>query len=76
MRVYTKYMTSWQALSCERAKQPKCVCRCGGALHGKNHDAFLREVNYLINHQGEVSEEEIRDILVDMSYEAARHHND
>ncbi len=24
-----------QALACETAKNPRCRCRCGGALHGK-----------------------------------------
>jgi hypothetical protein len=29
-----KQLSAFQAQSCEEAKQPKCVCRCGGTLHG------------------------------------------
>lgn len=27
------------ALACEQARRPVCVCRCGGKLHGKAHGA-------------------------------------
>lgn len=66
MRVYTRPQTSWSALKCEQAEGPVCHCRCGGALHGKNHDEFLRAVNGLIKQQGDVTDEEIQDILVDL----------
>lgn len=29
-----KTLSARQAQSCEDAKRPKCVCRCGGRLHG------------------------------------------
>lgn len=32
------------ALACEAAKEPKCVCACGGAFHGIRHPPeFLAE---------------------------------
>lgn len=65
-RIYTRLLTNWAAYSCEQAKKPICVCRCGGILHGKNHDAFATATNMLINQQGDISDEEIQDILKDL----------
>jgi hypothetical protein len=39
-----KPLSPRQADRCESANEPKCVCRCGGALHGANRGqgrAFL-----------------------------------
>lgn len=30
----TRPISRGQAQSCEEAQEPKCKCRCGGALHG------------------------------------------
>jgi hypothetical protein len=34
-------LTARQAKACEEAKGKACVCRCGGALHGRSHEAIM-----------------------------------
>lgn len=30
-------LVAYNAKACEEAVHPRCVCHCGGALHGKRH---------------------------------------
>jgi hypothetical protein len=66
MKVYTRVLTWWAARACEQAKKPICTCRCGGALHGKSHDGFIEAVNGLLNRQGDITDDEIQEILEDL----------
>jgi len=34
-------MSAYNDRRCEEAKEPKCVCHCGGAAHGKRHQRSL-----------------------------------
>ena len=36
-RPITHGLLRFQADRCETAKNPRCTCRCGGALHGMYH---------------------------------------
>ena len=36
-------LTARQATNCENAKSPRCRCRCGGVLHGKERFGSLEE---------------------------------
>jgi len=60
-------MTAWQARACELALKPICVCRCGGALHGKDHTAFLKAVNGLLEQSGEIDDKDMEYILDEIS---------
>lgn len=51
MTTYTRPLTRAQAQSCEEAEYPRCVCRCGGRLHGKAHADFRRK-EYEVYYQG------------------------
>lgn len=48
---------------CEEAKEPMCMCRCGGRLHGKSHNKFADLVQAVIDEKGEVTEEELDEII-------------
>ena len=41
MKTYKRPLTQRQARTCEHAKKAKCVCRCGGRLHGGSHEAYM-----------------------------------
>lgn len=57
MKSYKRALTSAQAAACENARYRKCVCRCGGALYGINHQHYMEVEQEIINSQGEISEE-------------------
>lgn len=39
---YRSILSKFKANECEKAEKDQCGCRCGGALHGKSHVAFMR----------------------------------
>jgi len=40
MKTYRRPLTARQAANCEHAKHARCVCRCGGRLHGGSHETY------------------------------------
>jgi hypothetical protein len=40
MKTYKRPLTARQATNCENAKKARCVCRCGGVLHGGSHRTY------------------------------------
>jgi hypothetical protein len=49
--------------SCEEAKEPVCVCRCGGLLHGIGHGKFNDIAAGIIEENGCVTLGEIREVV-------------
>ncbi len=43
MKTYKRPLNKRQASACEKAKRRRCVCRCGGVLHGGSHYEYMRE---------------------------------
>jgi hypothetical protein len=43
----SRALSASQAVSCETAKNPRCRCRCGGALHGSGRFATEDEARAL-----------------------------
>ncbi|KKN68950.1 hypothetical protein LCGC14_0446350 [marine sediment metagenome] len=64
---YKRALSPTRAAACEAAARKTCICRCGGALHGKSHAAFIDATKAAIAEHGELS----RDAHVEMAVERA-----
>ena len=68
-KVYKRRLSSRHAKACEEAKSPRCVCRCGGALHGRSHESYRFYEGLLLGYRkkaGEeraISEEEVKHLV-------------
>jgi len=66
MKQFKRALTLHQSDSCTLAEHPRCTCRCGGLLHGKDHKQFMSIEQDIIRRDGSITNDQVADIIAFM----------
>lgn len=60
---FKRPLTLHQSDACTRAEHPRCTCRCGGLLHGRDHAQFMAIEQDIIKREGTITDDQVADII-------------